>query len=296
MNVHLIDGTYELFRHYYGAPGATDRAGREAGGVRGVLYSLLGMLEAGVTHMAVATDHVIESFRNQLWAGYKTGAGIDPDLLAQFRPLEDGLRAMGVQVWPMEELEADDGLASGAALAARDARVECIYLCTPDKDLAQCVRGSRIVQWDRRKGEVRDHAGVVNKFGVPPRSIPDYLALVGDSADGFPGVPGWGAKSTALVLSRYLHLEDIPARARGWDVTVRGAVRLAAALRQNRANAFLFRDLATLRDGAALFDDVDELEWQGPTPAFEKFADNLGAPGLAARSERIQHKSQSPTV
>ena len=296
MNVHLIDGTYELFRHYYGAPGATDRAGREAGGVRGVLYSLLGMLEAGVTHMAVATDHVIESFRNQLWAGYKTGAGIDPDLLAQFRPLEDGLRAMGVQVWPMEELEADDGLASGAALAARDARVECIYLCTPDKDLAQCVRGSRIVQWDRRKGEVRDQAGVVNKFGVPPCSIPDYLALVGDSADGFPGVPGWGAKSTALVLSRYLHLEDIPARARGWDVTVRGAPRLAAALRQHRANAFLFRDLATLRDGAALFDDVDELEWQGPTPAFEKFADNLGAPGLAARAERIHHKSQSPTV
>ncbi len=296
MNVHLIDGTYELFRHYYGAPGATDRAGREAGGVRGVLYSLLGMLEAGVTHMAVATDHVIESFRNQLWAGYKTGAGIDPDLLAQFRPLEDGLRAMGVQVWPMEELEADDGLASGAALAARDARVECIYLCTPDKDLAQCVRGSRIVQWDRRKGEVRDHVGVVNKFGVPPRSIPDYLALVGDSADGFPGVPGWGAKSTALVLSRYLHLEDIPARARGWDVTVRGAARLAAALRQHRANAFLFRDLATLRDGAALFDDVDELEWQGPTPAFEKFADNLGAPALAARAERIHRKSQSPTV
>lgn len=296
MNVHLIDGTYELFRHYYGAPGATDRAGREVGGLRGVLYSLLTMFDAGVTHMAVATDHVIESFRNRLWPGYKTGAGIDPLLLAQFGPLEDGLRAMGVQVWPMEELEADDGLASGAALAARDSRVECIYLCTPDKDLAQCVRGDRIVQWDRRNGEIRDAHGVVGKFGVPPRSIPDYLALVGDSADGFPGVPGWGAKSTSVVLARYLRLEDIPARADDWDVTVRGAERLAAALREHRANAFLFRDLATLRDGAALFEDVDELEWHGPTPAFEKLADDLGAPGLWERAGRIHHKLQSLTA
>ena len=296
MNVHLIDGTYELFRHYYGAPSATDRAGREAGGVRGTLYSLLTMFDAGATHMAVATDHVIESFRNRLWPGYKTGAGIDPLLLAQFGPLEDGLRAMGVQVWAMEELEADDGLASGAALAARDSRVDCIYLCTPDKDLSQCVRGDRIVQWDRRKGEVRDADGVVGKFGVPPRSIPDYLALVGDSADGFPGVPGWGAKSTAAVLSRYRHLEYIPARARDWDVTVRGAERLAAALREHRPNAFLFRDLATLRDGAALFEDVDELEWHGPTPAFEKLADDLGAPGLWERADRIHHKLQSLTV
>ena len=296
MNVHLIDGTYELFRHYYGAPGATDRGGREVGGMRGVLYSLLTMLDAGATHMAVATDHVIESFRNRMWPGYKTGAGIDPLLLAQFGPLEDGLRAMGVQVWPMEELEADDGLASGAALAARDPRVECIYLCTPDKDLAQCVRGDRIVQWDRRQGEVRDADGVVSKFGVPPRSIPDYLALVGDSADGFPGVPGWGAKSTAAVLSRYRHLEDIPARDGDWDVTVRGAARLAAALREHRANAFLFRDLATLRDGAALFDNVDELEWHGPTRAFAKFAGDLGAPGLHERANRIHQKLQSLTV
>ncbi len=296
MNVHLIDGTYELYRHYYGAPSTTDRAGREAGGVRGTLYSLLTMLGAGATHMAVATDHVIESFRNRLWPGYKTGAGIDPALLAQFRPLEDGLRAMGVQVWPMEELEADDGLASGAALAARDSRVERIYLCTPDKDLAQCVRGNRIVQFDRRQDEIRDDGGVVAKFGVRPRSIPDYLALVGDSADGFPGVPGWGAKSTAAVLSRYRHLEDIPARAENWDVTVRGAQRLAAALREHRANAFLFRDLATLRDGAALFDDVDELQWHGPTPAFEKFADELGAPGLWERAEQFHHKLQSLPV
>ncbi len=296
MNVHLVDGTYELFRHYYGAPGAIDREGREVGGVRGVLYSLLNMLGAGVTHMAVATDHVIESFRNRLWPGYKTGEGIDPLLRAQFEPLEDGLRAMGVQVWAMEELEADDGLASGAALAARDPRVECIYLCTPDKDLAQCVRGSRIVQWDRRKGEIRDAHGVVGKFGVPPRSIPDYLALVGDSADGFPGVPGWGAKSAAAVLSRYLHLEDIPAVARDWDVTVRGAARLAAALREHRANAFLFRDLATLRDGAALFEDVDELKWAGPTAAFAEFADDLGAPRLSRRADRIHHKLQSLTA
>ena len=296
MDVHLIDGTYELFRHFYGAPRSTDRAGREAGGVRGVLYSLLTMLDAGVTHMAVATDHVIESFRNQLWPGYKTGAGIDPDLLAQFRPLEDGLRAMGVQVWPMEELEADDGLASGAALAARDLRVQCVYLCTPDKDLAQCVRASRVVQWDRRMREVRDAAGVVARFGVQPRSIPDYLALVGDSADGFPGVPGWGAKSSATVLARYLRLEDIPPRADDWDVAVRGAARLAAALREHRANAFLFRDLATLRDGAALFDDVEELKWRGPTAAFAQFAEDLGTPGLSARAHRIHRASQGPTA
>ena len=188
MNVHLIDGTYELFRHHFGAPSALDRDGREVGGVRGVLASVLGMLNAGVTHLAVATDHVIESFRNELWPGYKTGAGIPEDLLGQFRPLEEALMAMGVQVWAMEELEADDGLASGAARAARDPRVECVYICTPDKDLSQCVVGNRVVQWDRRRGEVRNEQGVISKFGVPPASIPDYLALVGDSADGFPGV------------------------------------------------------------------------------------------------------------
>lgn len=296
MNVHLIDGTYELFRHYYGAPGALDRFGREAGGVRGVLSSLLGMLDAGATHMAVATDHVIESFRNQLWPDYKTGAGIEPALLAQFRPLEEALRAMGVQVWPMEELEADDGMASGAALAARDRRVERVFLCTPDKDLAQCVRGSRIVQWDRRRDEVRDEAGIVARFGVRPASIPDYLALVGDSADGFPGVPGWGAKSTATVLARYRHLEEIPPRAGNWDVTVRGAPRLAENLREHRANAFLFRDLATLRDGAALFGDVDELEWQGPHPEFEETARDLGAPGLWERARRTSHNLQTSAV
>ncbi len=287
LNIHLIDCTYELFRHHFGAPAALDPSGRPVGGLRGVLASLLGMLERGATHMAVATDHVIESFRNDLWPGYKTGAGIDPDLLAQFHPLEDALRAMGVQVWPMEELEADDGLASGAARAARDPRVERVYICTPDKDLSQCVVGGRIVQWDRRKDEVRDEDGVVAKFGVRPASIPDYLALVGDSADGFPGVPGWGAKSTATVLARYRHLEHIPGRADRWDVTVRGAKRLAATLAANRAAALLFRDLATLRDSAALFQDVDELEWKGPDPGFRELAVDLGMPGLWKRALRL---------
>ena len=288
MNIHLIDGTYELFRHHFGAPSAADASGREVGGMRGVLASLLGMLERGVTHMAVATDHVIESFRNDLWPGYKTGAGIDPALLAQFHPLEDALTSMGVQVWAMKELEADDGLASGAARARRDRRVERVYICTPDKDLSQCVVGDRVVQWDRRKGEVRDERGVVAKFGVPPASIPDYLALVGDSADGFPGIPGWGAKSTATMLARYRHLENIPGRPDRWDVQVRGAKRLAATLGANRAAAFLFRDLATLRDGAALFEDVDELQWRGPTDEFRDVTEALGASGLWTRAERLK--------
>ncbi|MDE2974470.1 MAG: flap endonuclease [Gemmatimonadota bacterium] len=288
MIVHLVDGTYELFRHHYGAPAALDVSGRPAGGVRGVLASLLGMLERGATHMAVATDHVIESFRNDLWPGYKTGDGIDPVLMAQFRPLEEALGAMGVQVWAMEELEADDGLASGAARAARDPRVERVYICTPDKDLSQCVVGDRVVQWDRRRDEIRDERGVAAKFGVPPASIPDYLALVGDSADGFPGIPGWGAKSTAAVLARYRHLEHIPGRADRWDVPVRGAARLAASLASNRAAAMLFRDLATLRDSAALFEDVDELEWKGPAPGFREAAADLGAPGLWKRAARLR--------
>ena len=287
MNVHLVDGTYELFRHHFGAPAFLDAAGRPRGGVRGVLASLLGMLEGGATHVAVATDHVVESFRNDLWPGYKTGDGIDPSVLAQFEPMEEALASMGVRVWAMEELEADDGLASGAARAARDPRVERVYICTPDKDLSQCVAGDRIVQWDRRKGEVRDQEGVVARFGVPPASIPDYIALVGDSADGIPGIPGWGAKSTAAVLARYRHVEHIPVRADRWSVSVRGAKRLAASLGANRAAALLFRDLATLRDGAVLFDDVDELEWRGPTPGFVEVAGSLGVPGLWRRASRL---------
>lgn len=300
MNVHLIDGTYELFRHHFGAPQAMDSVGRPVGAVRSVAGSTLGLLEQAATHLAVATDHVIESFRNELWPGYKTGDGIDPTLLAQFHPLEDVLRALGATVWPMTELEADDGLASGAALAVRDSRVQTVYLCTPDKDLAQCVSGDRIVQWDRRRGEVRNEAAVEERFGVAPASIPDYLALVGDSADGFPGLPGWGAKSAATVLRRYGRLERIPDDAGAWEVKVRSAVRLAGALRDGREAAYLFRDLATLRDTAAgedsspLFQDVDELEWRGALPDFEELAVAMGRPGLWRRAERLREARGFP--
>src|SRR5205814_2085245 len=218
LEIYLIDGTYELFRHYYAVPSSQDRDGCEVGAVRGVLASVLGMIKEGATHIAVATDHIIESFRNDLWPGYKTGEGIEPDLLAQFPLLEDTLAAAGVVVWPMVEFEADDALAAAAVAAAGDARVERVIVCTPDKDLAQCVRGTRIVQLDRRKRTTRDEAGVIQKFGVTPESIPDYLALVGDAADGYPGLPGWGAKSSAAVLARFGHLESIPADWREWRV------------------------------------------------------------------------------
>jgi len=287
LNVHLVDGTYELFRHHFGAPKATDSSGRPVGAARGVLGSVLKLLEDGATHVAVATDHVIESFRNDMWPGYKTGAGVDPVLLAQFGALEHGLRELGVAVWPMKELEADDGMASGAAAAARDSRVATVYLCTPDKDLAQCVTGERVVQWDRRTGQVRDEEGVRQRFGVAPASIPDYLALVGDSADGYPGLPGWGAKSAAAVLGRYGRLEDIPAEGAWWEATVRGARRLAKALRAGREQAFLFRRLATLRTDAALFEDVDELRWRRARPAFRRLAAEMGRPGLWARAEKL---------
>lgn len=288
MDVHLIDGTYELFRHYYAVPTAREADGRDVAAVRGVLASVLGMLQHGATHVAVATDHVIESFRNQLWPGYKTGEGIEPDLLGQFQLLEDALPAMGVTVWPMIEFEADDALASGAAQAARDSRVERVIICTPDKDLAQCVRGTRVVQMDRRKRSIRDEAGVIAKFGVPPESIPDYLALVGDAADGFPGLPGWGAKSTAAVLARYGHIESIPADWRTWQVNAAGAGALAATLARERDRALLFRTLATLRTDIPLFDSVDELYWKGPTPAFEA----LGARLNAAVTEKIPHRQR----
>src|SRR6476661_8431455 len=210
MEVHLVDGTYELFRHYYALPSARDRDGREIAAVRGVVGSILGMINAGATYIGVATDHVIESFRNRLWPGYKTGAGIDPDLYSQFPLLEEALVALGIATWPMVEYEADDALAAAAAAAARDPRVERVIICTPDKDLAQCVRGTRVVQLDRRARTTRDEAGVAAKFGVLPESIPDYLALVGDAADGYPGLPGWGAKSAAAVLARFKHIESIP--------------------------------------------------------------------------------------
>ncbi len=229
MRVHLLDGTYELFRHFYAMPHQQGRDGREVAAIVGVLGSVLGMLDGGTTHLGVATDHVIESFRNDLWAGYKTSAGIEPDLLAQFHPLEDALRAMGVTVWAMEEFEADDALAAAAHQAAQSPTVEQVIICTPDKDLSQCVRGERVVQLDRRKRELRDERGVVARFGVAPESIPDYLALVGDSADGFPGVPGWGEKASGSVLGRYVHLERIPANSRQWEVPVRGAAPVPRA-------------------------------------------------------------------
>ena len=277
MDVHLIDGTYELFRHYYALPPARDVQGREVAAVRGVLASVLGMINRGATHVAVATDHVIESFRNGLWPGYKTGDGIDPALLGQFVLLEEALTALGVAVWPMVEYEADDALAAGAERAARDPRVERVIICTPDKDLAQCVRGTRVVQMNRRTGAIRDESAVVAKFGVTPASIPDYLALVGDAADGYPGLRGWGAKSTAAVLARFGRLEAIPEDWREWRVNASGAATLAATLTRERDRAFLFRDLATLRTGIRLFDSVDELRWQGPTPAFRDLAVRLDA-------------------
>jgi 5'-3' exonuclease len=269
--VHLIDGTYELFRHFYAVPPAQDRQGVEVGAVRGVVNSIRGMLNRGeATHIGVATDHVIESFRNDLWPGYKTGAGIDPALLSQFPLLEDALQAFGVRVWPMVEYEADDALAAAAAYAAEDPRVTQVRVCSPDKDLAQCVRGTRVVQEDRLRRAIRDEAGVVAKFGVPPASIPDYLALVGDSSDGYPGLPGWGAKSASAVLGKFQHLDLIPQDWRTWGVNVRAAA-LSLTLEKNRELAMLFRDLATLRTNIAVFESVDELEWKGPTPAFESF-------------------------
>jgi 5'-3' exonuclease len=287
MRVHLIDGTYELFRHFYAVPPAADREGKEVGALVGVLDSLLGMIQYGSTHLGVATDHVIESFRNELWPGYKTGEGIEPPLWAQFHPLEEALRAMGLAVWPMVELEADDALASAARVAAADDRVEQVLICTPDKDLSQCVEGERVVQFDRRRRELRDEAGVMAKFGVRPASIPDYLALVGDSADGYPGVSGWGAKSAAALLSRYEHLEGIPSSAALWDVAVRGAGRLSATLEAERESARLFRRLATLRTDAALFGSVDELRWVGARPEFEALAARLGAPQLWQRARQL---------
>jgi 5'-3' exonuclease len=272
LQVHLIDGTYELFRHYYAVPSARDRDGHEIGAVRGVVASVLGMLRGGATHIAVATDHVIESFRNALWPRYKTGEGIEPDLLAQFVVLEDALSAAGVVVWPMVEFEADDALASGAVAAAGNEQVEQVIICTPDKDLAQCVSGTRIVQLNRRTRVTMDEDGVIQKFGVKPESIPDYLALVGDEADGYPGLAGWGPKSTAAVLARFGHIESIPPDWNDWHVNATSAGALARTLAQERDRALLFRKLATLRTDIALFKDVDELRWAGPTPAFDAFA------------------------
>jgi 5'-3' exonuclease len=288
MIVHLVDGTYELFRYFLSPAAAFDRsAPPELRAVRGVVGSMLGMLESGATHLGVATDHVIESFRNELWPGYKTGEGIDPALRAQFAPLEDALRSLGVSVWAMVELEADDALATAAQTAAADVRVGRVVICTPDKDLAQCVRGERVVQLDRRRNETRDESGVEKKFGVRPASIPDWLALVGDAADGYPGLPGWGAASASAVLARYAHLERIPERAADWEVSVRGAARLAATLAEQRERARVFRTLATLRADAPIEASVDALRWTGPRPDFSSWAGRLGTPALHARAAAL---------
>jgi len=286
VKVHLVDGTYELFRHYYGMP-EDARSSSDLGGVRGVVDSMLYLLADGATHIGVATDHVIESFRNDLWPGYKSSAGMEPGILAQFGPLEEALAALGVTVWPMVEVEADDAIGSAAAVADADPSVDQVLILSPDKDLAQCVRGSRVVQVDRRKRVTIDEAGVIEKFGVPPASIPDWLALVGDSADGFPGLPGWGAKTAAAVLSVYGHIADIPDAPGQWEVTVRGAPKLAAVLAQGREAAELFLELATLRMDPGTLTSPAALEWQGPTEEFPRMAQRLRAPQLADRARAI---------
>ena len=271
MIVHLVDGTYELYRHFYGLRRFNNGEDAPFGAALGVLNTVLQMMESGATHVGVATDHVIESFRNDLWPGYKTGEGIDPALWAQLHPLEDALAAMGVAVWPMVELEADDALASAAHLADADTRVEKVSIWTPDKDLSQCVRGDRVVQVDRKSGVVRNEAGVQEKFGVPPVLIPDYLALVGDSADGYPGIAGIGAKTAARLLTRHGAIQQFPP-----DV-----------LGANMANALLFKQLATLRTDAPLFRDVDELQWRGPTEAYAETAERFGDPRILERARRL---------
>ena len=292
MQVHLVDGTYELFRHFYGAPARESSEGGDVGAVRGVVNSVLSMLAGGASHVGVATDHVIESFRNDLWPGYKTGEGVPGALRAQFPLLETALRALGVTVWPMVEVEADDALASAAAVAADDPAVERVLVCTPDKDLAQCVRGTRVVQLDRRKDAVTDEDGVRARYGIGPASIPDWLALVGDSADGFPGLSGWGKQSASAVLGHYGHLESIPASAADWAPDVRRLVRAAPKLAERLAaeidRALLFRVLATLRVDRSLLPSVNDLAWRGPTDGFDDVARFLRDPALVRRAVSLQ--------
>ena len=284
MDVHLVDGTYELFRHFFAVPSSLDANGKEVGAVRGVLMSVLGLIEGGATHVGVATDHVVESFRNHLYPGYKTSEGVPEPLLAQFPVLEEALESMGVMVWPMVEYEADDALASAAGKAAKDDRVRQVIICTPDKDLAQCVVNNRVVQLDRMRGILRAEGAVVAKRGVKPESLPDYLAVVGDSADGFPGLPGWGPKAAALTFSEYPHFEDIPKDWRQWPASLRGAQRLAGVLFQQWDDALLYRTLATLRLDVPVFETVDELRWKGPRAEFERYSRQIKTPGLNARA------------
>jgi 5'-3' exonuclease len=288
LNVHLIDGTYELFRHFHAMPSAESASGQEIGAVRGVLTSVLSMIERGATHIGVATDHVVESFRNDLYPGYKTSEGVPLELLAQFPVLEEALAAMGVVVWPMVNYEADDALASAAAKAAKDDRVEQVIICSADKDLSQCVMGTRVVQLDRMRNILRDEAGIVAKFGVRPESIPDYLAVVGDSADGFPGMPGWGMKAAALTLSQYPHLEDIPRDWQEWHASIKRARLLSESLLAGWNDALLFRNLATLRLDVPVFDTVEDLCWIGGQPNFEEHCHQVKSPDLHGRVRFIK--------
>jgi 5'-3' exonuclease len=294
MDIYLIDGTYELFRYFYAVPSAKDTCGQEIGAVRGVLGSVLSMIEGGATHVGVATDHVIESFRNDLYLDYKTSEGVDPALLSQFPILEHALQSMGVLVWPMIEFEADDALASAAAKSAQDDRARRVIICTPDKDLSQCVVGSRVVQLDRRRDALRDEAGVIAKFGIKPSSIPDYLAVVGDSADGYPGIAGWGSKTAAAVFSQYPHLEDIPKDWRHWDPMVRRARPLAESLFAAWEDALLFRTLATLRVDVPVFTSIDDLLWRGPAEDFKRTCERMKAPNLCRRSLPRNANQRSP--
>jgi 5'-3' exonuclease len=289
MDVYLLDGTYELFRYHFALPSHQTSGGTEVAGTRGVLNTVLMMLAEGVTHIGVATDHVIESFRNDLWPTYKSSAGVDPRILAQFLIVEEALQALGVPTWPMVELEADDALASAAALANADPVADRALICSPDKDMGQCV-GGKVFQLDRRQHKLFDVEAVRTKFGVEPESVPDYLALVGDSADGYPGLPGWGAKAAAAVLGRYRHFEDIPALSGDWEVSVRGASVLAQTLVQQREAAFLFRDLATLRTTATTFAAVEDLRWRGPTSEFEGVCAKIDATNLVERAKALTER------
>jgi 5'-3' exonuclease len=291
MNVHLVDGTYELFRYFFAVPSASDVKGNEVGAVRGVLGTVLSMLEGGATHIGVATDHVVESFRNDLYEGYKTSEGVAEELLSQFPILEEALQSMGVVVWPEVEFEADDALASAAVKAAKDKKVEQVLICTPDKDLAQCVSAKRIVQLDRRREITRDEDGVVEKFGVKPESIPDYLAVVGDTADGFPGLPGWGEKAASLTFAKYPHLEDVPKDWQKWNPAIRRAKVLSETLFNAWDDALLFRKLATLRLDVPVFDSIEELRWKEPRADFEQTCRRLNAPALVRRATALHKKS-----
>jgi 5'-3' exonuclease len=285
VRVHLVDGTYELFRHYYAVPSSKTKDGSEIGAVRGVLRSILFLLDSGCTHLGVATDHVVESFRNDLWPGYKTSAGVPPELLAQFPILEEALEVMGVVVWPMVEFEADDALAAAAREAA--AYAEQALICTPDKDLGQCVRDDLVVQFNRRTNALLNEAAITAKFGLPPVSIPDYLALVGDSADGYPGLPGWGAKTASVVLAKFEHIENIPEKWSDWGLPLRGGPVLAATLKERQELALLFKDLATLRTSVAVRATAKRLRWTGPTSEFAALAERFGDPSMNAKAQAI---------